>query len=77
MVFQVNIFLRITGKRADGYHDLASLFHVSNFSQMFLAPIQSNIVVVFGCWFRSESEDPDPSCFFSCSNCNHIFCSLI
>ncbi|PKI57809.1 hypothetical protein CRG98_021876 [Punica granatum] len=25
---KVNVFLRITGKRADGYHDLASLFHV-------------------------------------------------
>ncbi|GER54727.1 4-diphosphocytidyl-2-C-methyl-D-erythritolkinase [Striga asiatica] len=25
---QINVFLRITGKRADGYHDLASLFHV-------------------------------------------------
>jgi 4-diphosphocytidyl-2-C-methyl-D-erythritol kinase len=25
---KVNVFLRITGKRPDGYHDLASLFHV-------------------------------------------------
>ncbi|GAA0148468.1 amino acid kinase [Lithospermum erythrorhizon] len=25
---KVNVFLRITGKREDGYHDLASLFHV-------------------------------------------------
>ncbi|KNA25724.1 hypothetical protein SOVF_003430 [Spinacia oleracea] len=25
---KVNVFLRITGKRDDGYHDLASLFHV-------------------------------------------------
>ncbi|KAI3461189.1 hypothetical protein Pfo_017852 [Paulownia fortunei] len=25
---KINVFLRITGKRADGYHDLASLFHV-------------------------------------------------
>ena len=25
---QVNVFLRITGKRPDGYHNLASLFHV-------------------------------------------------
>ncbi|KAK4784991.1 hypothetical protein SAY86_001680 [Trapa natans] len=25
---KVNVFLRITGKRGDGYHDLASLFHV-------------------------------------------------
>ncbi|KZV23140.1 4-diphosphocytidyl-2-C-methyl-D-erythritol kinase, chloroplastic/chromoplastic-like [Dorcoceras hygrometricum] len=25
---KVNVFLRMTGKRADGYHDLASLFHV-------------------------------------------------
>lgn len=25
---QVNVFLRITRKREDGYHDLASLFHV-------------------------------------------------
>lgn len=29
---QVNVFLRITSKRPDGYHDLASLFHVSHFS---------------------------------------------
>lgn len=28
-VVQINVFLRITGKREDGYHDLASLFHVS------------------------------------------------
>lgn len=27
---QINVFLRITKKREDGYHDLASLFHVSN-----------------------------------------------
>jgi hypothetical protein len=27
-VAQVNLFLRITGKRPDGYHDLSSLFHV-------------------------------------------------
>jgi 4-diphosphocytidyl-2C-methyl-D-erythritol kinase len=26
---QINVFLRITGKRPDGFHDLASLFHVS------------------------------------------------
>ena len=26
---QINLFLRIVGKRPDGYHDLASLFHVS------------------------------------------------
>ncbi|CAK9269339.1 unnamed protein product [Sphagnum jensenii] len=25
---KVNVFLRITGKRPDGYHDLSSLFHV-------------------------------------------------
>ncbi|KAH6810779.1 kinase [Perilla frutescens var. frutescens] len=25
---KINVFLRITGKRADAYHDLASLFHV-------------------------------------------------
>lgn len=25
---QINVFLRITNKREDGYHDLASLFHV-------------------------------------------------
>ncbi|GFP97597.1 4-diphosphocytidyl-2-c-methyl-d-erythritol kinase chloroplastic [Phtheirospermum japonicum] len=25
---KINVFLRITGKRGDGYHDLASLFHV-------------------------------------------------
>jgi len=25
---KVNLFLRITGKRPDGYHDLSSLFHV-------------------------------------------------
>lgn len=28
-VVQVNVFLRITNKREDGFHDLASLFHVS------------------------------------------------
>lgn len=27
-VEQINVFLRITNKREDGYHDLASLFHV-------------------------------------------------
>ena len=27
--FQVNLFLRIIRRRPDGYHDLASLFHVS------------------------------------------------
>lgn len=26
---KINVFLRITNKREDGYHDLASLFHVS------------------------------------------------
>lgn len=25
---KINVFLRMTGKRTDGYHDLASLFHV-------------------------------------------------
>jgi 4-diphosphocytidyl-2C-methyl-D-erythritol kinase len=30
-VLQVNVFLRITNKREDGFHDLASLFHVSIF----------------------------------------------
>lgn len=29
-VVQVNVFLRITNKREDGFHDLASLFHVSS-----------------------------------------------
>jgi hypothetical protein len=29
---QINVFLRITGKRADSFHDLASLFHVSSFT---------------------------------------------
>ncbi|GJN17430.1 hypothetical protein PR202_gb04493 [Eleusine coracana subsp. coracana] len=28
---KINVFLRITGKRPDGFHDLASLFHVSFF----------------------------------------------
>ena len=28
-LLQINVFLRITNKREDGYHDLASLFHVS------------------------------------------------
>ncbi|KAK9861111.1 hypothetical protein WJX84_011692 [Apatococcus fuscideae] len=28
---KINIFLRIMGKRPDGYHDLASLFHVIDF----------------------------------------------
>ncbi|KAF7833617.1 4-diphosphocytidyl-2-C-methyl-D-erythritol kinase, chloroplastic/chromoplastic [Senna tora] len=27
---KINVFLRITNKRVDGYHDLASLFHVSS-----------------------------------------------
>lgn len=26
---QVNLFLRVVRRREDGYHDLASLFHVS------------------------------------------------
>ena len=29
LLMQINVFLRITEKREDGYHDLASLFHVS------------------------------------------------
>ncbi|XP_022880771.1 4-diphosphocytidyl-2-C-methyl-D-erythritol kinase, chloroplastic-like [Olea europaea var. sylvestris] len=28
---KINVFLRITGKREDGYHDLASLFHVNTY----------------------------------------------
>jgi hypothetical protein len=31
---QINLFLRITARRADGYHDLASLFHVIDFGDM-------------------------------------------
>jgi 4-diphosphocytidyl-2C-methyl-D-erythritol kinase len=31
-VLQVNVFLRITNKREAGFHDLASLFHVSLFN---------------------------------------------
>lgn len=27
-LLQINVFLRVVGKRMDGYHDLASLFHV-------------------------------------------------
>ena len=27
---QVNLFLRVVRRREDGYHDLASLFHVSD-----------------------------------------------
>lgn len=27
---QVNLFLRVVRRREDGYHDLASLFHVSS-----------------------------------------------
>lgn len=34
--FQINVFLRITSKRGDGYHDLASLFHVSLLSLLTL-----------------------------------------
>lgn len=30
-LLQINVFLRITNKREDGFHDLASLFHVSSF----------------------------------------------
>lgn len=31
---QINLFLRITARRDDGYHDLASLFHVIDFGDM-------------------------------------------
>lgn len=31
---KINLFLRITARRDDGYHDLASLFHVIDFGDM-------------------------------------------
>eukprot|EP00976_Prorocentrum_cordatum_P076614 1182378-Prorocentrum_minimum.AAC.4 len=31
---KINVFLRITARRSDGYHDLASLFHVIDFGDM-------------------------------------------
>ncbi|KAL3530122.1 hypothetical protein ACH5RR_009444 [Cinchona calisaya] len=42
---KINIFLRITGKREDGFHDLASLFHVISLGDTIkfsLAPSKSN-----------------------------------
>ena len=29
-LIQINLFLRVVRRREDGYHDLASLFHVSD-----------------------------------------------
>ena len=29
VALQINLFLRVMRRREDGYHDLASLFHVS------------------------------------------------
>lgn len=40
---QINVFLRITKKREDGYHDLASLFHVSN--EIFLFDVDHDTLV--------------------------------
>jgi len=34
---QVNLFLRVVQKRPDGYHDLASLFHVRSPRQSFIS----------------------------------------
>lgn len=42
---KINVFLRITGKREDGYHELASLFHVISLGDKIkfsLAPSKSN-----------------------------------
>lgn len=35
---QINLFLRVMRRREDGYHDLASLFHVS-----MLQPLQLSL----------------------------------
>lgn len=51
-VMQINIFLRITDKREDGYHDLASLFHVS-LSKSYHKPKKSNKKQKpLGCFFQ-------------------------
>ncbi|CAI9106053.1 OLC1v1005111C1 [Oldenlandia corymbosa var. corymbosa] len=42
---KINVFLRITGKRDDGFHDLASLFHVISLGDKIkfsLSPSKSN-----------------------------------
>lgn len=44
---QINVFLRITKKREDGYHDLASLFHVSN--EIFLFDVDHDTLVWLVC----------------------------
>ena len=38
LLTQINLFLRIMRRREDGFHDLASLFHVSRFDVLSHAP---------------------------------------
>jgi len=50
---KVNLFLAITGKRKDGYHNLVSLFHAINLFDIFeIKEAQSFSIKIFGKYFK-------------------------
>ena len=50
---KINLFLRITARRADGFHDLASLFHVIDLGDSMT-------------FAKSSSETRDTRCAAEC-----------
>jgi len=50
---KVNLFLAITGKRKDGYHNLVSLFHTINLFDIFeIKETQNFNIKIFGKYFK-------------------------
>ncbi len=57
---KVNLFLAVTGKREDGYHNLISLFHAINLFDIFeIKETQNFSIKIFGKYFKDVPQNEE------------------